>query len=242
LRALSEQNLDLERHPSFLGAGAYRHFIPSVIGHLISRGEFLTSYTPYQPEVSQGTLQSIYEYESLIGELTGLDVVSASHYDGATATAEASMMTVRQTRRTRLLVSRGVHPHFRGAVRTYAGGTVSPSRRSRWFGRADAGTTDLAALERLLAESRSPASSPASRTAGLLGRWRRSANARTALGRSSSRSSSRCPRRAGAAGAYGADIIAEGRPPVSHRGTAGPTSASPARTSSCARSRAASSA
>src|SRR5580765_8028671 len=107
---------------SFLGAGVYRHFSPAAVDQMLLRGEWYPAYTPYQPEVSQRTLQSIYEYESLIGELTGLDVVSASHYDGATATAEASMMAVRQTRRARLLVSRGVHPHYRGAARTYASG------------------------------------------------------------------------------------------------------------------------
>jgi glycine dehydrogenase subunit 1 len=116
---------------------------------MLLRGEWYTAYTPYQPEVSQGTLQSIYEYASLIGELVGLDVVSASHYDGATATAEGAMMTVRQTRRTRLLVSRGVHPHFRGAVRTYAGGSNVVVDEVPLT--AD-GTTDLAALERLLAD------------------------------------------------------------------------------------------
>jgi glycine cleavage system P protein (glycine dehydrogenase) subunit 1 len=138
---------------SFLGAGVYRHFAPPVVDQMLLRGEWYTAYTPYQPEVSQGTLQSIYEYESLIGELTGLDVISASHYDGATATAEGAMMAVRQTRRTRLLVSRGVHPHFRGAVLTYAGGTnVAVEEIPLVADGPDAGTTDLAALERLLAE------------------------------------------------------------------------------------------
>jgi glycine dehydrogenase subunit 1 len=138
---------------SFLGAGVYRHFSPAAVDQILLRGEWYTAYTPYQPEVSQGTLQSIYEYESLIGELTGLDVISASHYDGATATAEGAMMAVRQTRRARLLVSRGVHPHFRGTVRTYAGGTeVTVDEIPLVADGPNSGTTDLAALERLLAD------------------------------------------------------------------------------------------
>src|SRR4249920_3610235 len=136
---------------SFLGAGVYRHYTPAAVDQILLRGEWYTAYTPYQPEVSQGTLQSIYEYESLIGELMALDVVSASHYDGATATAEGAMMTVRQTRRSRLLVSRGVHPHFRGAVATYAGGSnVTVDEIPLVSDGPDAGTTDLAALERML--------------------------------------------------------------------------------------------
>ena len=107
---------------SFLGAGVYRHWSPPAVDQLLLRGEWYTAYTPYQPEVSQGTLQSIYEYESLMAELVDLDVVSASHYDGAAATAEAALMTCRATRRERVLVSRGVHPHYRGTLRTYFGG------------------------------------------------------------------------------------------------------------------------
>src|SRR5436305_4227038 len=120
LAALAARNrVDLA---SFLGAGAYRHWTPAVVDQLLLRGEWYTAYTPYQPEVSQGTLQSIYEYQSLLAELTGLDVVSASHYDGAAATAEGALMTCRATRRERVLVSRGVHPHYRATLATYAQG------------------------------------------------------------------------------------------------------------------------
>jgi glycine dehydrogenase subunit 1 len=151
LTALAARNrVDLA---SFLGAGVYRHYSPPAVDQILLRGEWYTAYTPYQPEVSQGTLQSIYEYESLIGELMSLDVVSASHYDGATATAEAAMMAVRQTRRARLLVSRGVHPHFRGAVRTYSSGIgVTVQDIPLVADGPAAGTTDLAAVERLLAD------------------------------------------------------------------------------------------
>src|SRR5215210_4924303 len=103
---------------SFLGAGVYRHWTPPAVDQLLLRGEWYTAYTPYQPEISQGTLQSIYEYESLIAELTGLDVVSASHYDGAAATAEAALMTCRQTRRARVFVAAGLHPHSLDTLRT----------------------------------------------------------------------------------------------------------------------------
>ncbi len=138
---------------SFLGAGVYRHFVPPLVDQILLRGEFYTAYTPYQPEISQGTLEAIYEYQSMIGELTGLDVVSASHYDGATATAEAALMTLRATRRSRVLVSRGVHPHYEGAVRTYLDGT----RFSREeIPSLDDGSIDLAALERMLADAERP--------------------------------------------------------------------------------------
>ncbi len=138
---------------SFLGAGAYRHHIPPTVDQILSRGEFYTAYTPYQPEISQGTLQTIYEYQSLIAELTGLDIVSASHYDGAAATAEAALMTVRATRRERVLVSRAVHRHFLDTTRTYfEGGRLALDELPTL---AD-GTTDLAALERELADPARP--------------------------------------------------------------------------------------
>jgi glycine dehydrogenase subunit 1 len=141
---------------SFLGAGVYRHWTPPAVDQLLLRGEWYTAYTPYQPEISQGTLQSIYEYESLIAELMDLDVVSASHYDGAAATAEAALMACRATRRERVLVSHAVHPHYRGTLRTYFGGGLRLDEIPVVTDGPAAGTTDLAALERLLAEDDAP--------------------------------------------------------------------------------------
>src|SRR5829696_5107022 len=143
---------------SFLGAGAYRHWSPPAVDQMLQRGEWYTAYTPYQPEVSQGTLQSIYEYQSLLAELTAMDVVSASHYDGGAATAEAALMTCRATRRERILVSRGVHPHYRETLETYVDGAALACDEIPLVETGPlAGTTDLAALERMLADRDRPA-------------------------------------------------------------------------------------
>jgi glycine dehydrogenase subunit 1 len=141
---------------SFLGAGVYRHWTPAAVDQILLRGEWYTAYTPYQPEISQGTLQSIYEYESLIAELVDLDVVSASHYDGAAATAEAGLMTCRATRRERVLVSKAVHPHYRATLAAYFGGGLELEDIPLVEDGEAAGTTDLAALERLLADDGRP--------------------------------------------------------------------------------------
>jgi glycine dehydrogenase subunit 1 len=140
---------------SFLGAGAYRHYIPALVDQMLLRGEWYTAYTPYQPEVSQGTLQSIYEYQSLMAELVGLDAVSASHYDGGAATAEAALMACRATRRERILVSKGVHPQYREVLRTYLTNIELDEIPLVADGPGD-GTTDLAALESLLADPAHP--------------------------------------------------------------------------------------
>jgi glycine dehydrogenase subunit 1 len=108
---------------SFLGAGAYRRYTPPLVDYLIGRGEFLTAYTPYQPEVSQGTLQAIFEYQSMMAELTGMEVSNASHYDGATAAAEAVIMAVNTVRnRKRIIIPATVHPQYRAVIRTYTQG------------------------------------------------------------------------------------------------------------------------
>ncbi len=106
-------------HSLFLGAGSYDHYIPATVPALLSRSEFVTSYTPYQPEMLQGTLQGIYEYQTLAARLLGMEVATASHYDGATALAEALLMAVRITGRKRAAISRAIHPHYRQVVRTY---------------------------------------------------------------------------------------------------------------------------
>ncbi len=121
LNVLARKNRAVGQFAIFLGAGAYHHFVPSVVDHLASRGEFATSYTPYQPEVSQGTLQAMFEYQSMITRLTGMEVANASHYDGATAMAEAALMAlnVARGRRKKILISPTIHPQYRQVLRTY---------------------------------------------------------------------------------------------------------------------------
>jgi glycine dehydrogenase subunit 1 len=119
LRELAERNRDAEHLPSFLGAGAYNHYIPSVVPHLVGRAEMYTSYTPYQPEMSQGILQATYEFQSLICELTAMEVTNAGMYDGPTALAEAALMSCRLTGRRRVLVPPSLHPEYRQVLETY---------------------------------------------------------------------------------------------------------------------------
>jgi glycine dehydrogenase subunit 1 len=147
LRGLAERNADLDHHPCFVGAGSYRHFVPSVVDHIVSRGEFRTAYTPYQPEVSQGTLTSIYEFQTMICALTGMDVANASMYDGATALAEAGLMACRSTRRHKLIVASTAHPNHRRVLRTY---TQGMGIEVDDIGRAEDGDVDLSHARQLL--------------------------------------------------------------------------------------------
>ncbi|QTM99808.1 aminomethyl-transferring glycine dehydrogenase subunit GcvPA [Sediminibacillus dalangtanensis] len=122
LAGLSKQNVSLKSHVSFLGAGVYDHYIPSIVDHVISRSEFYTAYTPYQPEISQGELQAIFEFQTMICELTGMDVANSSMYDGPTALAEAANLSASQTKRQKIIVANTVHPESRQVIASYAKG------------------------------------------------------------------------------------------------------------------------
>jgi len=136
-------------YTSFLGAGAYRHYRPVVIDSLVQRGEFLTSYTPYQAEITQGTLQAIFEFQTMICELTGMDIANASMYDGSTGAAESVSMAVRVTRRSGVFVARTVHPEYREVMHTYA---QHQGLEAETIGFGDDGRLDLAALEQSVSE------------------------------------------------------------------------------------------
>src|SRR5690606_7237960 len=122
MKRLSQKNTSFDQAVSFLGAGAYEHPIPSVVDHIISRSEFYTAYTPYQPEISQGELQAIFEFQTMICELTGMEVANSSMYDGPTALAEAAGVAASVTRKKKILVSRAVHPEARSILRLHSRG------------------------------------------------------------------------------------------------------------------------
>src|SRR5208283_4618082 len=133
-------------YASFLGAGVYRHYRPVLVDTVVSRGEFLTSYTPYQPEISQGTLTAIFEFQTMICQLTGMDVANASMYDGSTAMPEAALMAVRATGKGRVLVAKSVHPEYREVLLTFARHQGMPVEEFGYD--AETGTIDLEDLER----------------------------------------------------------------------------------------------
>ncbi|MCY8641316.1 aminomethyl-transferring glycine dehydrogenase subunit GcvPA [Bacillus haynesii] len=148
LTKLAAKNKDTVSYASFLGAGVYDHYQPVIVDHVISRSEFYTAYTPYQPEISQGELQAIFEFQTMICELTGMDISNSSMYDGGTALAEAAMLASGHTKKKKIVVSETVHPESREVLKTYAKGQYIdvvevPSKK---------GITDLAALDEAVCE------------------------------------------------------------------------------------------
>src|SRR5271168_2025094 len=141
MQALAGRNFGVDPSLSFLGAGAYHHFRPAAVDYVLRRSEFYTSYTQYQPEASQGMLQALFEYQSMICRLTGMEVSNASHYDGATALAEAVLLAlgVGQGRRGKIIMSPAVHPRYRAVVKTYLRGTHALAVTGDEDGRADLG-------------------------------------------------------------------------------------------------------
>ena len=146
MRALAAKNADADSTVCFLGGGSYDHYVPSPINHLVLRGEYFTAYTPYQPEASQGTLRTIFEYQTMIAELTGMDVANASIYDGGSSLAEAALMAHSVTGRPELVVTKGVNPLYRQVTETYVDG---PGLRLREATAAD-GIADLDAVRKLV--------------------------------------------------------------------------------------------
>lgn len=146
MQGLSDSMAVAPEYKVFLGAGSYEHFVPASVSYLLSRSEFVTSYTPYQPEMSQGTLQAIYEYQTLATRLLGMEIATASHYDGATALAESLLMAVRITKRKTIAISSAIHPLYRRVVQTYLEPTDCNVVE---LGYTKDGVTDLVALDTL---------------------------------------------------------------------------------------------
>ncbi|MDX5474671.1 MAG: aminomethyl-transferring glycine dehydrogenase subunit GcvPA [Bacillaceae bacterium] len=148
LADLASQNKNLKDYASFLGAGVYDHYMPVIVDHVISRSEFYTAYTPYQPEISQGELQAIFEFQTMICELTGMDVANSSMYDGPTSLAEAAMLSCGHTKKKKVLISSAVHPEAKDVVKSYAKGQYIEVVEVP----ATNGVTDLEALKELMSD------------------------------------------------------------------------------------------